>query len=109
MDRFEALADLGKHDDLWSVDEGDPEIVNHCIRGLGATANIALVNVYGEWTPAAGAAYASLISAAPDMYATLKAAEALMRSGDTDSRGGKIELARLASAFRAAIAKAEGG
>lgn len=107
MDRLEALAELGKHGDFWAVDEHDPQVVNACLEGLGATANIALVNVYGEWTLEAGAAYARLIAAAPRMYAVMSDAAAFMRSGDVDTRGGKSELSRLAAKFHALIAEVE--
>ncbi len=46
--------------------------------------------------------------AAPAMLTALKSAEPFIRSGDVDSRGGKIELSRLANIMAAAIAAAEG-
>lgn len=52
---------------------------------------------------------ARLIAAAPDMLAALEEAEPFLRSGDVDTRGGMIELSRIANKFASIIAKAKGG
>jgi hypothetical protein len=64
-------------------------VPNHC-------ADIALAN-------------AALIAAAPALYEALEAIAPWLRNGDYDTRGGLIEMDRLASVAESALATARQG
>lgn len=63
--------------------------------------------VYGE-TKEAQAANARLLAAAPDLLEVLRQAATWLRNGDYNTRGGLIEMDRLAGVCETALAKAEG-
>jgi hypothetical protein len=68
-----------------------------------------LADVTGPYIKAeTNLANARLIAAAPELLAVLAEVETWLTNGDYDTRGGLVEMERLASIARSAIAKIKG-